>query len=196
MSKIALSPNASGTGVFTIASPSGNTDRTLTLPDEAGTVLTTAGIPASAMPAGSVIQVVSTSSSTAMTVYADYPQTSGITASITPSSSSSKIFVIANIQTHADNAGTNANKIAVFGVKNNTSGTTFGTRRMGASFSNSGADIFQIVPISVLDTPNSTNTQTYEILYGRYSSGFNNGAVINGGGLSPVTTLTLMEIAG
>ena len=40
MSKIALSPNASGTGVFTIASPSGNTDRTLTLPDEAGTVLT------------------------------------------------------------------------------------------------------------------------------------------------------------
>jgi len=42
MSKIALSPNASGTGVFTIASPSGNTDRTLTLPDEAGTVLTSA----------------------------------------------------------------------------------------------------------------------------------------------------------
>jgi hypothetical protein len=40
MSKIALSPNASGTGVFTIASPSGNTDRTLTLPDEVGTVLT------------------------------------------------------------------------------------------------------------------------------------------------------------
>ena len=58
MSKIALSPNASGTGVFTITSPSGNTDRTLTLPDEAGTVLTTAGIPTSAMPAGSVIQVV------------------------------------------------------------------------------------------------------------------------------------------
>ena len=48
MSKIALSPNASGTGVFTIASPNGNTDRTLTLPDEAGTVLTSAsGIPAS-----------------------------------------------------------------------------------------------------------------------------------------------------
>jgi hypothetical protein len=39
MSKIALTPNASGTGVFTIASPATNTDRTLTLPDEAGTVL-------------------------------------------------------------------------------------------------------------------------------------------------------------
>jgi len=45
MSKIALTGNASGTGVFTIASPNSNTDRTLTLPDEAGTVLTnTSGV--------------------------------------------------------------------------------------------------------------------------------------------------------
>ena len=41
MSKIALTPNASGTGTFTIAAPNSNTDRTLTLPDEAGTVVTT-----------------------------------------------------------------------------------------------------------------------------------------------------------
>jgi hypothetical protein len=38
MSKIAVSGNASGTGVFTIASPNSNTDRTLTLPDATGTV--------------------------------------------------------------------------------------------------------------------------------------------------------------
>jgi hypothetical protein len=42
MSKISITPNASGTGVFTISSPATNTDRTLTLPDEAGTVLTSA----------------------------------------------------------------------------------------------------------------------------------------------------------
>ena len=41
MSKIALSGSPTGTGVFTIESPSSNTSRTLTLPDEAGTVLTT-----------------------------------------------------------------------------------------------------------------------------------------------------------
>jgi len=40
MSNIALTPNASGTGTFTIASPNSNTNRTLTLPDETGTVLT------------------------------------------------------------------------------------------------------------------------------------------------------------
>ena len=43
MSKIALTPNASGSGTFTIASPNSDTDRTLTLPDEAGTVLTSGG---------------------------------------------------------------------------------------------------------------------------------------------------------
>jgi hypothetical protein len=40
MSKVAISGNASGTGVFTIASPNGNTDRTLTLPDNTGTLVT------------------------------------------------------------------------------------------------------------------------------------------------------------
>lgn len=40
MSKIALEPNASGTGTFTLASPNSNTSRTLTLPDAAGELLT------------------------------------------------------------------------------------------------------------------------------------------------------------
>jgi len=41
MSKVQLAGNASGTGIFTIASPNSNTDRTLTLPDNTGTLLTT-----------------------------------------------------------------------------------------------------------------------------------------------------------
>jgi hypothetical protein len=68
MSKVTIQGDASGTGIFTIASPNSNTDRTLVLPDEAGTVLTTASdltagnltgsVPTSAMPAGSVLQMV------------------------------------------------------------------------------------------------------------------------------------------
>jgi hypothetical protein len=38
MSKIALQPNNSGNGTFTIASPDSNTNRTLTLPDASGTL--------------------------------------------------------------------------------------------------------------------------------------------------------------
>ena len=42
MSNIAIKGATTGTGTFTIESPATNTDRTLTLPDEAGTVLTSA----------------------------------------------------------------------------------------------------------------------------------------------------------
>ena len=43
MSKVAIKGNASGTGTFTVEAPNSNTDRTLVLPDEAGTVLTSGG---------------------------------------------------------------------------------------------------------------------------------------------------------
>ncbi len=38
MSKVQLAGNANGTGIFTIASPNSNTDRTINLPDATGTV--------------------------------------------------------------------------------------------------------------------------------------------------------------
>lgn len=43
MSSVSIQGNASGTGVFTLASPNSNTNRTLTLPDATGTIITTAG---------------------------------------------------------------------------------------------------------------------------------------------------------
>lgn len=43
MSQIKLSSNPSGTGIFTLESPATNTNRTLTLPDATGTIITTAG---------------------------------------------------------------------------------------------------------------------------------------------------------
>lgn len=43
MSIVKIQGNASGTGILTIAAPNTNSDRTLTLPDATGTVLTNAG---------------------------------------------------------------------------------------------------------------------------------------------------------
>jgi hypothetical protein len=57
LSKITLTGNALGSGTFTIASPDSNSDRTLNLPDNSGTILTTAtttGIDASALSTGTV----------------------------------------------------------------------------------------------------------------------------------------------
>ena len=51
MSNVAITGNASGTGVFTVASPNSNGDRVLTLPDETGTEDTL-------QRSGNVIQVV------------------------------------------------------------------------------------------------------------------------------------------
>tara|TARA_R110000868_G_scaffold380447_1_gene646457 strand:+ start:26 stop:607 length:582 start_codon:yes stop_codon:yes gene_type:complete len=42
MSKVVIAGDVNGSGVFTISAPNGNTNRTLTLPDEAGTIATTA----------------------------------------------------------------------------------------------------------------------------------------------------------
>ena len=82
MSKIALSPNASGSGTVTITAPNTNTNRTIALPDVAGNVVTTgdsgtvtagmvAGVNASAMPAGTAIQVVNSASGTNYNITAD-----------------------------------------------------------------------------------------------------------------------------
>jgi hypothetical protein len=42
MTKIALTPNPSGTGTFTLETPASNSNRSITLPDAAGTLLTSA----------------------------------------------------------------------------------------------------------------------------------------------------------
>ena len=77
MSKIALEPNASGTGTFTIASPNSNTSRTLTLPDAAGELLTDgssldAGNLTGTLPAidGSALTGISTTPTTAQVLSA------------------------------------------------------------------------------------------------------------------------------
>jgi hypothetical protein len=56
MSKISLTGNPSGTGTLTIAAPNTNTDRTLTLPDNTGTVITTGSTFAGTGPAFSASQ--------------------------------------------------------------------------------------------------------------------------------------------
>ena len=51
MSLVKIQGNASGTGIFTVAAPNSNTDRTLTLPDNTGTLLSSASTFAATGPA-------------------------------------------------------------------------------------------------------------------------------------------------
>ena len=96
MSKVVIQGNASGTGDFTIAAPNSDTNRTLTLPDVAVTVLTSGSN--ADFPAGSVFQVVNGSTSTAVTSTATGVWfVTGITATISPTSATHNIMVIINL---------------------------------------------------------------------------------------------------
>jgi hypothetical protein len=117
MSNIVLQPNASGTGSITIATPNTNTDRTLNIPDEAGTLLSSASSIASskltgALPAisgssltgmgGKILQIVNTSDGTRRKYTSNSNSTwlstySNLNTTITPQSTTSKLLFFVDI---------------------------------------------------------------------------------------------------
>ena len=186
MSKVSISGNASGTGVFTIQAPNSNVDRVLSLPDEAGTIITTAGVPASAMPAGSVIQVVSNFITSAFSTTSATPVATGLSATITPSSSSSKILILcAGGWTNVTSNGQGHCYIYRNGV-------VISNNPGGYFFTNTG-QVQSAVALSSLDAPASTASLTYSL----YAASENGGQTIQVGAASTAALhLTLMEIAG
>ena len=203
MSNIAIQGAATGTGVFTLASPATNTDRTLTLPDEAGTVLTSAGslpagnltgsVPASAMPAGSVLQVVSNATSNEYGTTSTSFQTENDPAvTITPTSASSKFLVLYTTEAESNVAETRltisiGRSISGGSSTNNITneGDGFGQHRSAAGSHRT------IATVVYLDSPATTSAITYKPSF-RSSSG--NAVYIGGGGA--LSTMTVMEIAG
>jgi hypothetical protein len=182
MSKVVIQGNASGTGDFTIAAPNSNTNRTLTLPDEAGTVLTTAGVPSSALPAGSVLQVVTSSSNTTQS---GTGLVGILTASITPISASSKIFALGNLA-----VGLTASSNA-YGTGFIFRGTTSGTQ-IAYVYSGVQSAIFAAMNLSVfgIDSPNTTSAQIYTLAVNKGSGGTTSWSTDG-----TFYSLTLMEIA-
>jgi hypothetical protein len=162
MSNIALSGNASGTGTFTLASPNSNTDRTLNLPDNSGTVLTSATT--TGFPAGSVLQVVSASTSTLFTTTStSYVDVTGFTASITPSSTSSKILVIFS-SALSNSSGSNANNRG--SIKLVRASTDIVDSLVGAFLDGTGGtdlNNYHTASFATLDSPSSASSVIYKI---------------------------------
>ena len=195
MSKISLSPNASGSGIFTIASPATSINRTLTLPDEAGTVLTSAST--ANFPAGSVLQVARAAVETQIntTSNTDIEASTSFRVTITPQSASSKFLVI--IAFHVVVAG--EVMIAVVKPKRSTDGgsnfvnlTDLTTGNNEETFRNtSGGGEFSQTADLFLDEPSTTNAVTYSLFL--KSTGSNNLRLNDSGNGS---RLIVMEIAG
>jgi hypothetical protein len=206
MSNIAIKGADTGTGVFTLESPATNTDRTLVLPDEAGTVLTTAGVPASAMPAGSVLQVVSvTKTDTFSTTSGSMVDITGLSVTITPSSSSSKVLITGSVCW--GNSDTTPYLVSMRLVRDSTAISIADTAGSRGRFTIGAQGVYAtdntvFAPLNFLDSPATTSATTYK-MQGQSESGrtlwINRGAETDGD--QPisgrfVSTITVMEIAG
>jgi hypothetical protein len=146
--------------------------------------------------AGQVIQVVSTFKADVFTSSStSYVDVTGLSVSITPSSSSNKILVI--VTTNHSNG---ANDFLMQLVRNSTviGNGTSGTVTNGFSMYSSGAAVNSMMAscINFLDSPSTTSSTTYKIqVLGNSGTTYVNRRSSNDafGGSS---TITVMEIAG
>ena len=155
-----------------------------------------------AITTGKVLQVVSVSKNdTFTTTSTSFVDVTGLTASITPSSSSNKILITVLIGRVVTNDG------GGFGVQLDRGGSsiydlaqgnladTFATGGGGGMSNNDRKN--DVGFIQYLDTPSSTSALTYKIRAKRASAGT---GYINRWGLNDdqgaVSSITLMEIAG
>jgi hypothetical protein len=174
----------SGTGVITIVPPNTNTNRTLTLPDVTGTVAVQGGAGV-----GKVLQVVSTTKSDVFTTTSGtYVDVTGLAATITPTSSSSKILVIANLS-YSASTGRDAAFQILRGATVIPTGVTGSVLNGAYSFS-----MFSVAQ-SFLDSPATTSATTYKIqVYVSADTIFVNRRALDTS-FTGQSTITLMEIA-
>lgn len=146
-----------------------------------------------------VLQAYKTDAWSASTSSAGFVDVSGLSISITPSSSSSKILVFANISMNGPSNNTFSAKLLRNGsVIGNNSSNTNG----GFTWGRSGAyvdGIPQGVPAIYLDSPSTTSSVTYKIQVANVSNSggfvYVNYPLYNPDNTGGVSSITVMEIA-
>ena len=196
MASLILSGSTSGS--VTLSSPAVSGTTTLTLPTTSGTVLTSASN--TGFPAGSILQVVSTTKTDAYSNAAQnaWNDVTGLSVSITPSSSSNKILVTGQLSYAA------ASNLYFRLVRASTAiavGDTAGSRISctGASGYNfADGNVGENANFEFLDSPSATTSTTYKIqVYGFNITQYVNRVVTDtDSAISPrnVSTITVTEV--
>jgi hypothetical protein len=171
--------------------------------DSGDTVSLGSGVSASGF--GKVLQVVSTTKTdTASTTSTSWVDISGLSLTITPSSASNKIFLIANITTGVSNTATTAFRFVQDGTEIFV-GDQVGSNRNRASFAGHSANVYHLSTPSaqVLAAPNTTSAVTYKIQWiaqgvqtSYLNRGGNYGDTTNSYDSTFASTITAMEIEG
>jgi hypothetical protein len=188
-----------GTNYVDVIAPSAITsNRTLTIPDETGTIITTASgsqsIPKAALPTGSVLQVVSTfKNDTFSSSSQTFIDITGFSVSITPTSATSKILVICQFLSAA--TGANSPRYNLVRDSTNIAQPSGGNAPSSVQLNTAGSSTSLQGCIVYLDSPATTSSTTYK-LQGRTDG---NSFVINRRGddadATSVSSITVMEIA-
>jgi hypothetical protein len=168
--------------------------QTLTNKDIVATQLT-GTIAAARLPAGSVLQVVQATYSTELlTTSTSYVDTN-LSASITPTSASSKILVLVNQQVSLARDTNDTIRVDCQIVRTSTSVYTQGRILGGRAGTSAFGDLYYVGSFNgtYLDSPNTTSSTTYKT-QGRVSTSSNSGtAFFQESGQN--STITLVEIA-
>jgi hypothetical protein len=163
---------------------------TVTVPAVTGTMLTNATT--TGFPAGSVLQVVQATYAVQTTISTSTYTDTGLSASITPTSASSKIlvFISQSIQTQI---AANTDAITAFRIVRDSTAIHTMTRvngiRAGTGDGTFVINVGYVTPI-YLDSPSTTSSVTYKSQFSMTS-----GANSIANSASTISTITLMEIA-
>ena len=160
---------------------------TITLPASTGTVVTT-GSPQS----GSVLQVVYGTGNTATTFTSTSYSTTGVSASITPKFSTSKILILTSVPIMTTFAGAYAGGMAIYkgasAVYTDTNAYDAGYSSTNPSTSNN-AFRWGRIHLQYLDSPATTSSTTYAVYAACYA-----GNIITCQAAS-IGMITLLEVA-
>tara|TARA_R100001143_G_C3332321_1_gene120091 strand:+ start:171 stop:743 length:573 start_codon:yes stop_codon:yes gene_type:complete len=154
---------------------------------------------------GKILQVVSTTKTDVFTAVAadTWHDVTGLTATITPSATSSKILVSGHVMGCSQDAS-NDRRFYILLLRDSTvigEGDASSSRLQvhNSSFSDNGANN-ATVPIHFLDSPSSTSALTYKIQVRDDTSGVRVNAAPGDGDSDTypraVSTITVMEVAG
>lgn len=176
-----------GSGTITGLSAGGLPDASVTATDLAS------GAARSNFGAGAVLQVVQGTSSTAVVNNTNTYVDTGLSATLTPSSTSSKILVISSLPYAS---GTNAGSVEINFQVIRDAASVFVT----ASVINPGAivQLFNVAGISYLDSPNTTSAVTYKMQFKERaaSNRYGGTAVMPINNTQTTGSIIILEIAG
>jgi hypothetical protein len=160
------------------------------LPAISGASLT--GLTSTQMPAGSAIQVVTASDNTTITLSGTLGvYSTGVSATITPSSTASKIIVIAVLQYHLSSGNHAAIASRILRASTNIHATSFNGYYGAETFNR-----IQSQTVTVLDSPNTASAVTYYLQGANEAGSTNIGPYVGKLNQYNESSIMLIEIKG